>query len=320
MSLPAVLSSQSLYYVSWEITHLCDAECVHCYACAGPGVDTAGELSTGEALGVIDQLVAAGRPMLALSGGEPLTRPDWWQLVRYAVAREIVVTIVTNGSSIGEDEARELRELGVESVTVSLDSHRPEVHDDLRRLAGLHARATAAIRRLAAAGVRVVVNFTPTTRTWRDLRGVVTLADELGADAVSLSEYVVVGRGTPELGLTPDETSRLVDEWNALRETYRGRFTLAADARTVAMLGTGSRAAGCPDCGAGRDAVRICPDGTVTPCAFLPLPVGSFRQETFAELWPRTRWVQEARERAGGGAANCATCGMLVASRQAASD
>lgn len=310
------LPSRGPYYVSWEITHRCDARCVYCYAAAGPDVDTAGELSTAEALGVIDQLAEAGQPMLAFSGGEPLSRPDWRQLIRYAVARKIVVMVITNGSSLGDEEADSLRDLGVESVTVSLDSHRPDVHDDLRRLPGLHARATAAIRRLVARGVRVVVNFTPTRRTWRDLEGIVELAHRLGVDAVSLSEYVTAGRGTPELALEPEEMRQLIEEWDALREAYRGRITLAADDRTVAMARTREEAPGCSDCGAGRTAVRIAPDGTVHPCAFLPLPIGSFRQEAFPELWQRARLVQEARERTGDVGGSCATCGMLLHSRE----
>lgn len=310
------LAAQAPYYVAWEITHRCDARCVHCYAGAGPEVETAGELSTAEALDVIDQLADAGRPMLAFSGGEPLLRPDWRQLIRYAVARDMVVTLVTNGSSVGERQADELRDLGVESVTVSLDSHRPEVHDDLRQLPGLFERACSAIERLAARGLRVVVNFTPTRRTWRHLRGIVELAHRLGASAVSLSEFVPVGRGTPEMAPAAEQLDRLLEEWRELREAYRDRMTLAADDRTIALMKTGAGPSGCPDCGAGRTAARITPAGTVTPCAFLPLPLGSFRQEAFVDLWRRADQVQEARARTGETGASCAACGFLVRSQE----
>ena len=303
-------SSQAPHYVSWEITHRCDARCVYCYASAGPDAEASNELTTAEALTVIDQLADSGGLILAFSGGEPLLRPDWRQLMRYAMARRLVVTVITNGSSIGRQEAAELSDLEVESVTVSLDSHRPEVHDSLRRLPGLHARAVSAIRHLIAQGVRVVVNFTPIRQNWLDLRGVTEFVHSLGADALSLSEYVPVGRGTSDMSLDPEDLRSLIREWEELREIYRGRLTLAANDRTVAMLQTADDA-GCTECGAAYSAARIDPEGTVNPCAFLTLPLGSLRSETLAEVWRRAGQVRDAQARSGGSGNSCAACGLL---------
>lgn len=302
------------YYVSWELTHRCDARCHFCYAAAGPEADAGGELTTGEALSVIDRLAEAGGLLLAFSGGEPLLRDDWRQLIRYAIGHELLVTVITNGWHVGPQEAADLRQLGVESVTVSLDSHRPEVHDELRQLPGLHARALEAIRHLVAESVRVVVNFTPTRRNWKELAGLVELCHELGVDALSLSEFVPVGRGTPEMGLSPSDLQELLADWERLREAFRGRLSLVSDDRSAALLPTAREGGGCPECGAGRTMARIDPRGVVNPCSFLPVPLGSLRSETLSEVWQRASTVREARSLSGDTGSSCAECGMLLRS------
>jgi MoaA/NifB/PqqE/SkfB family radical SAM enzyme len=306
----APLPCAGLRYVSWEITRRCDARCVHCYAESGPEVATDRDLSTAEALALIDQLAASGEMILAFSGGEPLLRPDWRELMRRAVGRDLIVTVVTNGSQVDDRTADDLAALGLQSVTVSLDSHRPEVHDRIRRLDGLHARALGAIRRLAGRGVRVVVNFTPIRDNRDDAPGVVELAYQLGAAAVSLSEYAPAGRGTRAMALAEVERERLAERWRALAHAYRGRIHLIADSRTVSLFSTArGETGGCPDCGAGREMLRITPDGELTPCTFVPRSFGSLRAVPFPELWDRTRGEREAVP----GGPSCSTCGMLVA-------
>lgn len=306
------LPAAGLHYVSWEVTRRCDARCVHCYAESGPEVPTDGELATAEALTLIDELAAGGEMILAFSGGEPLLRPDWRDLVRRAVANDLIVTVVTSGSQVDDEVAADLAEYGVHSVTVSLDSHRPEVHDRIRCLPGLHARALGAVRRLVGRGVRVVVNFTPIRDNWTDAPGVVELAYQLGAAAVSLSEYAPAGRGTREMGLSAVETGQLVDRWIALANAYKGRIAVIADNRAATLVAGSRRPAdSCPDCGAGRVMARITPEGDLTPCPFVPRSLGSLRTLPFAELWPGSQAEREALEQTQG-RGNCSTCGMLV--------
>jgi MoaA/NifB/PqqE/SkfB family radical SAM enzyme len=223
-------------YVAWEITHLCNARCVHCYSDSGPGADRFAELSTDEALDLIGQLADAGVLILAFSGGEPMLRKDWRRLVSYAVSRGLGANIGTNGSCITASVAAELRDLGVHSVTVSIDSHRPEVHDRFRGLSGLFRSATTAVRTLAEIGVRVVVGFTPTTLNWRDGADVVSLARDLGAAAVNLSEYVPAGRGSTGLALAPEELRQVLQQWVGLRETYKDSIQVIWHDCRVGML------------------------------------------------------------------------------------
>ncbi|MFL6291395.1 MAG: radical SAM protein, partial [Thermoanaerobaculia bacterium] len=194
-SRPLVTAFKAPLYVAWEITHKCNARCLHCYSGSAPDASCQEDLTTEEALGLIDELADAGLLVLAFSGGEPMMRPDWRELVRHAVGCGLSVNVGSNGSLVTARTADDLKHLGVHSVTVSLDSDQPAVHERFRQLPGLFDRAVGAVRLLVERGVRVVVGFTPTRLNWRDGRGVVELAFSLGADAVNLSEYVPAGRG-----------------------------------------------------------------------------------------------------------------------------
>jgi AdoMet-dependent heme synthase len=299
-------------YVAWETTHRCNARCLHCYSASGPDADRAGELTTGEALGLIDQLADAGVVVLAFSGGEPLMRRDWAVLARRAVSRGLSVNIGTNGAAISERRADQLRDVGVHSVTVSLDSHRPEVHDRFRQFPGLYGRTLTAVRRLVDRGVRVVVGFTPTRLNWRDGTEVVALAAGLGASAVNLSEYVPAGRGPLSLALAPHELRRVLQEWIGMREAYRGHLDMIWHDCRVGMLVPDDERRKYVGCGAGRLVARICPDGAVTPCVFLPTVIGGVREQPFRQLWAESALLAKFRVRQGVVTGNCGSCEFLA--------
>lgn len=310
--LPPVTAFKAPLYIAWEITHRCNARCLHCYSDSGPEAGCHDELSTAEAFQVIDQLGDAGLLVLAFSGGEPMMRLDWRELVRRAVSRGLSVNIGTNGSTLTERTADDLQSLGVRSVTVSLDSHRPEAHEAFRRLPGLFRLATRAIRLLVERKVRVVVGFTPTRLNWQDGRGVIELASALGADAVNLSEYVPAGRGSLDLALAPQELRDVLQEWIGLREAYRDRMAIQWHDCRVGLLVPEDEKRSYVGCGAGRLVARILPDGMVTPCVFLPTPIGSFRHETFQQMWSRSLLLEQFRRRQGHISGNCGSCEHLA--------
>lgn len=298
-------------YVAWEISHRCNARCLHCYSASGPDADCSLDLTTEEGLGVIDQLADAGVLVLALSGGEPMLRSDWHQLAARAVTRGLSVNIGTNGTTVTERRADQLRDLGVQSVTVSLDSHRPDVHNHFRQLRGLYDRTLTAIERLVNRGIRVVVGFTPTRLNWADGPEVIALAERLGASAVNLSEYVPAGRGPLSLALEPEELASVLQTWIRLREEYRGRLDVIWHDCRVGMLVSEEEKRKYVGCGAGRLVARICPDGAVTPCVFLPTVIGRLREQSFREMWSESELLRSFRVRHGAIAGNCGDCAFL---------
>ncbi|WP_026381365.1 radical SAM/SPASM domain-containing protein [Afifella pfennigii] len=298
-------------YVAWEITHHCNAKCLHCYSGSGPQESAQEAMPLREAKELIDQLADAGVLVLAFSGGEPMMHRHWRELVGHAVERGLSVNIGSNGSCITERNADLLKYLGVKSVTISLDSHLPQVHDEFRRLPGLHAKAVAAIARLVARGVRVVVGFTPTKVNWRDGREVIDLAYRLGADAANLSEYVPAGRGGIDLALPPDWLRETLEEWIAARAEYDGRMEVIWHDCRVALLVTEEEKRNYVGCGAGRLVARILPDGRLTPCVFLPTEIGKVPAMPFSKVWAEAGLLHQFRSRGGHVSGNCGECEQL---------
>jgi radical SAM protein with 4Fe4S-binding SPASM domain len=249
--------------------------------------------------------------VLALSGGEPMLNPHWRTLVGHAKARGLATNIGSNGSCITERTADEIKALGVQSVTVSLDSHLAETHDHFRQCQGLYQRAIRAIQLLVARGVRVVVGFTPTRLNWQHGPEVVRLACELGADAVNLSEYVPAGRGGVGLALTPQTLHQVLRDWIALREEYWGRIQIIWHDCRVGMLVADSEQRKYVGCGAGRLVARIYPDGRITPCVFLPTSIGSVRDTDFKALWDGSDLLLKFRNRSGNIGGSCGSCRYL---------
>ncbi|NLA38445.1 MAG: radical SAM protein, partial [Methanomicrobiales archaeon] len=143
--------------ISWNVTARCNLACAHCYIDAG-GSDSIGDLSTAEGMTLIDQISAVGRPILVLSGGEPLLRPDIFDLARYAAGRGLRVAMGTSGVMITDAVAEQIRDAGIRKVAVSVDSTDPGVHDAFRGVNGAWERAVNGIRALRRAGVPVQIH------------------------------------------------------------------------------------------------------------------------------------------------------------------
>ncbi len=293
-------------YVVWEITNFCNLRCLHCYSAADkPHPD---ELTTEEAEGVIRQLAEAGVIILGLSGGEPLLRKDWRRLVGLAVDSGLLVAIGSNGTPITDAVAAELKAFGVHSMCVSLDGATAATHDLVRQQPGLFAQSTAAVERLAAAGVRVVVGYTPVRQNFHEAGEVIEMAYRLGADAVNLSEFVPTGRGTLDLCLYPDELHRIIDIWAEAKESYRGRMDVFWHDCRVGQFVAPDERAKYIGCGAGQMLARITVDGYVAPCVTLPVRVGNLREQRFIDIWRDSEFLRKIRDRVNIGVGNCADC------------
>lgn len=300
-------------YVVWEITLRCNLRCLHCYSgAAKPHPD---ELTTDEAKDLIGQLADIGVIILGLSGGEPMMRPDWRELVKTAVDSGILVAIGTNGTTVTQRRAGELRDLGVHSVCVSLDGSTPETHEYVRRRAGqqrpgLFAKTTAAIENLKEAGVRTVVGYTPVRHNFHEARSIVDLAYQLGADGVNLSEFVPTGRGTLDLCLRPDELHEVICTWAERKEFYQGRMDVFWHDCRVGQFVAPEERAKYIGCAAGHVLARITVDGYVAPCVTLPVKVGNLREQSFADIWNNSPFLHKIRDRANI-QGNCGGCPLL---------
>ena len=181
--------------VFWESTAGCNLRCSHCRRITLSDGLLPDDLSTEEAERMIDQLAAVGRPILVLSGGEPLLRPDIFSLAHRATGAGLIVALATNGTLVDDRVAAQIRESGVQRVSVSLDGVDAETHDVFRRLPGSYAAAVAGMAALRRAGVAVQINVTVAKHNQSQLEGMRSLAKELGAVALHLFLLVPVGCG-----------------------------------------------------------------------------------------------------------------------------
>ena len=124
--------------ISWNTTFKCNLRCAHYYMDAQER-ESQDELTTEEGKMLIDQIVEVSKPILVLSGGEPLLREDIFELAKYASDKGLRVGLGTNGSGITDEVAIRLKESGAGSVAISLDSSTPEIHDEFRGLGGGHS-------------------------------------------------------------------------------------------------------------------------------------------------------------------------------------
>ncbi len=208
--------------VIWNLIRRCNLKCQHCYTISGD-VDFPGELSTSEVFTVMDDLKAFGVPVLILSGGEPLLRPDIFEISARAKAMRFYVGLSTNGTLIDEDMADRIAGIGYDYVGISLDGI-GAVHDAFRGQEGAYDASLAAVRHLRARGVKVGLRFTMTRDNAEKLQDLLDLAAAEDVDKLYLSHLVYAGRGNKnrdrdaELEITREGMDLLIERaWADVR-------------------------------------------------------------------------------------------------------
>lgn len=208
---PAQRTRATRPVVAWAITRACNLRCVHCYASATTE-PAPGELTTRQCHAVLDDLHRFGVPAVLVSGGEPLRRPDVFDLLHYARYLGLPTTLSTNGVLIDDSVADRLRAADVRYVGVSLDGLAAR-HDRLRGMAGAFDATLAAIRRLKERGVRVGIRFTLHALNLEHLDDLFDLALREAVDRLCIYHLAYAGRGARMQGvdLTPMQTRRAVE-------------------------------------------------------------------------------------------------------------
>jgi radical SAM protein with 4Fe4S-binding SPASM domain len=284
--------------VHLDVTWRCNERCVHCYL----DHDDQGELTSDEIHDLLQQMADAGVFFLTISGGEPLLRDDLFAIIRRARELTFNVKLKTNAILIREKEAAMIRELGVETVQVSIYSHRPEVHDAITKVKGSLARSLDAIRFLVSQGLKVTMANVVMKQTRWDYPGVQALAAELGA------HFTIDPTITPHIN-GDRSLLRLNIDRNGLREIMNDK-TIAGqeDQFDPVAPGAGQGAMDNIPCSAGHSACYVSPYGDVYPCVQFPVPSGNVRQQKFIDIWKYSPQLQEVRSIRSRDLPVCSTC------------
>ena len=179
--------------VVWNITRDCNLKCVHCYNDSGAG-KTCDELSTSQAKVVLNDFVRFNVPSVLFSGGEPLMRPDLFELLEYAGRKGLRTVISTNGTLITDDVAWKIKQSGVSYVGISLDGM-GQVNDRFRGVPGAFDRAVQGIRNCQDAGLRTGLRLTLTRRNVQDLEALFDFFEEENIERACFYHFVPSGRG-----------------------------------------------------------------------------------------------------------------------------
>jgi len=179
--------------VIWNLIRRCNLTCKHCYSISADK-DFPGELSTDEIYAVMDDLRAFRVPALILSGGEPLLRPDIFDIAKRAKDKGFYTALSSNGTLIDEDRCTRIAEIGFDYVGISLDGLGP-THDKFRRMDGAFDLSLEGMRLCQKAGMKVGVRYTMTQDNFRDLPGLLRLVESEGIDRFYFSHLNYAGRG-----------------------------------------------------------------------------------------------------------------------------
>ncbi|WP_027179232.1 12,18-didecarboxysiroheme deacetylase [Maridesulfovibrio bastinii] len=219
--------------VVWNMTRRCNLKCVHCYAQAvdPDGVD---EISTPQAKTLIDDLAQFGAPVMLFSGGEPLVRKDLVELAHYAVGKGMRAVISTNGTLITKEKAKELKEVGLSYVGISLDGGE-ETHDKFRGVPGAFKKALEGVENCKAEGLKVGLRFTINKRNWVEVPTIFQILKDMEVPRVCFYHLVYSGRGSELIkeDLDHAETRKVVnlimDETRALFDAGHPKEVLTVD-------------------------------------------------------------------------------------------
>jgi len=322
-------SAPPLRMVFWETTKGCNLACKHCRAV--PETErSAVELSTAESKRLIDQIAEIARPVMIFSGGEPLYRPDIFELGAYAKAKGFRTALATNGTLVTPDVARTIVDAGFSRVSVSLDGADAATHDGFRGLPGSFDRALRAIGYLREAGMSMQINSTIARHNVAELPAMLDLAVGLGADALHIFMLVPVGCGVEiaEREMLPaDEYERVLHWFYDQSKTcaldlkatcaphyFRVRAQRMVEERkqgdySTTFVAPGTKRHAAPDPAGGRPLsamTRGCLAGTavcfvsnagdVYPCGYLPVSAGSVRRTPFGEIWNESPLFEQLRD------------------------
>jgi len=303
--------------VVWNFTNNCNLKCRHCYQEAGKRLE--GELDLATRLDIVDQLADEDTFSIAFSGGEPLMDKDLWRVVERAHKRNLYVSIATNGTLVTPKVVQRMTESGVDYVEISLDSTKPEVHDEFRGIPGFWGRAVRGIENATAQGkFEVGIASTITQINFAEIEDLIQFAKNLGADKFYAFNFIPTGRGKNmvDMDLTPQQREELL---NILYEHYlRGDIvcmTTSPQYARVCMMNGGKQlipsshytvakgkqarmlAEFIGGCGVGRAYCAIQPDGIVTPCVFMPIAVGDLKEKKFIDIWNNSPILRDIRRR-----------------------
>lgn len=289
------------FIVIWEVTRACSLACRHCRAEANLSRHPL-ELNTEEAFHFIDQVARCRPALFVMTGGDPIRRQNLEALIRHAADRDLRVSLSPSATpEFARADLGELRDAGVQRISLSIDGASRETHDKFRGVPGTWNWTMEAIANAALAGVPVQINTTFTRQNLREFDQFVTLLDEIRPALWSVFQLVPTGRGKTDDLLTAEEMEGLFERLQKLSLTapYDIKTTEGQHYRRVVLQQTrGTKLAptraplGIND---GKGFVFVSHIGNIQPSGFLPLTAGNVRKDELLDVYRHSPLFRELR-------------------------
>ena len=299
-------------WIAWETTQRCNLHCVHC-RCSSDQDSAVGDITTEGARKLIDDIAQVSTPVLVLSGGEPLLRPDIFDIAAYGTSKGFRMCMATNGTLVTEERCERMKAVDIKMVSLSLDGPTAEVHDDFRQCAGAFEGVVRAAGLLREHGVKFLINSSFTRRNQAHIAATFRLAKALGATAWYMFMIVPTGRGEEIMGeLISKEDYEEILEWHFHQERQESEILMRPTCaphyyRIVPQMAkregvkferrslTFSTGGG-KGCIAAQSICLIDCFGEVKPCSYFPLSAGNVTKTPFREIWFESPLFRELRD------------------------
>jgi AdoMet-dependent heme synthase len=300
----------ALRLLAWETTRRCNLACLHCRAAAGSG-PYPGELSTDEGIVLLDSLAGIGQVVVILTGGEPLLREDIFDLAAHGTRLGHRMVMAVNGTLVTPAIAAQLKSVGIQRVSISIDGATAASHDRLRAVEGAYAGALAGIAACREVGLPFQINTTVTRANRLELPAIHALALKLEASAHHVFVLVPTGRGDliREELVSPDEYEATL-RWLLDRQRegklfikptcapqyyrlWRQDATARGEKITPASHGMEAMTKGCLG---GQGFAFVSYRGDVQPCGYLELVAGNIRENPFPAIWAGSELFCQLRQ------------------------
>ncbi len=306
------------FTIAWEVTRACAYACVHCRADAQHKRDPR-ELSTAEAKALIERLAAFGNhPILVFTGGDPMMRPDLFELIAYANECGLRCSLTPTATALPTKERLEkVREAGIRRIALSLDAPRPEIHDNFRQVPGSWQRTMDILHRAQEVGLSVQVNTTVSKHNVDILDEMIPFIQEVSAVQWSVFFLVPTGRAHIENMISPEQHEKVFNWLYDLSQSapfdikstaapmYRRvaiqRKRLEAKGKPVTFQGAGFQYAdglnrptkGVND---GNGFLFISHIGEIQPSGFLPITAGDVRTADVVDIYRHSKLFTDLRD------------------------
>ncbi len=295
--------------IAWEVTRSCNLACKHCRAEAHPE-PYEGELSTQEAKNLIDTFKEVGDPIIIFTGGDPMIRPDVYELASYARDKGLRCVMSPNGTLIDEKSVLKIKEAGFARCSISIDGHDATSHDAFRGVPGAFEASMRGIELLKQHGIEFQINTTVTKTNLHTFKEIFQLCEKIGSAAWHIFLLVPMGRAASLANevITAQEYEEVLHWFYDFRKTtsmhlkatcaphyyriMRQRASEEGIAVNFENFGMDAMTRGCLG---GTGFCFISHTGQVQPCGYLELDCGNVRKTRFPEIWKNTEWFKKFR-------------------------